>query len=345
MSAPQKVYINGRFLCHKTTGVQKYALGLSKALQENQHNIIVITPRGIVDSKDLNIIKTGWGKGFLWEQLWLPIYLWLQSSPLLINLCNTAPLLYRKQIVTIHDLAFLKNKDWFSPSFIKWYKFLLPRLCKKALTIFTVSDFIKKELGKVFSVPSQKIMVVPNGIPEMVFDEQKLNPFPYLLLTGIYNPRKNASFVIDLLPELKKHYFHIVGVGADDDIYGKVILNDDEQLHVLKYVKESHYYTLMKHADALVFPSEYEGFGIPVLEALMLGTPVIVPDLPEYRDSFGELPLYYKAGDKDSFLNVLKKIKNYSPSSKELNFLKNKYNFTLSAASVSEWIKHYFTGL
>ena len=146
MSISPQVYINGRFLCRKATGVQKFALGLSAALQKKYPDVLLILPKGNYNCYGLNVRKSGWGSGFFWEQIWLPLYLWFHSRPLLINLCNTAPLLYKKQIVTVHDLAFLKDKSWFSPAFRRWYKYLIPRLCRKSLAIITVSEFIKKEI-------------------------------------------------------------------------------------------------------------------------------------------------------------------------------------------------------
>lgn len=339
MPIPHSIYINGRFLCRKATGVQKYALGLCAALQKLHPEIVIIAPNGHYDNCGLNVVKTGWGSGFFWEQLWLPLYLWFRAAPLLINLCNTAPILYKQQIVTIHDLAFLKDKTWFSKSFRRWYQFLIPRICKKALSIITVSDFIRKEIVSTYAIPENKIYIVSNSTPDMVFEEKSPCPFPYLFLTGAYNPRKKAAFILSLLPELKKKNYHVVCVGVEADIYGNVNFKNDEYLHLLNYVNDRQYYTLMKHAEALVFPSEYEGFGIPVLEALVLGTPVILPDIAVYRESFGEIPLYYKPGDANSFLQEVDKINIYKPTAKQSSFLKNKYNFTQSAEVISEIIK------
>jgi glycosyltransferase involved in cell wall biosynthesis len=183
--------------------------------------------------------------------------------------------------------------------------------------------------------------VVPNGVPEMEIDEIKPFPFRYLFLTGIYNPRKNVSFVISQLSELKKRNYHIIGVGADEKLFGNTEYKQDENLHILNYVDDKKYYTIMKHASALVFPSGYEGFGIPVLEALILGTPVIVPDLEIYRESFGELPLYYDAGNAKSFIESLGKINNYQPDINELLHLKNKYTFDNAAEILTDIIKRY----
>ncbi|OPZ97620.1 MAG: Glycogen synthase [Bacteroidetes bacterium ADurb.Bin408] len=338
MGAAQKVCINGRFLCANATGVQKYALGLCRELQKLNPGIEIIAPCGNFSFKGLQVVKTGRVKGFLWEQCFLPFYLWRHKSPLLINLCNSAPILYKNQITCIHDLAFLKNPQWFSRSFRKWYTYLIPRLIKKSKAVVTVSDFIKDEIINAYNVLPSKVHVVPNGIPKMDFDNEKPFDFPYLLLTGVYNARKNASFVIKMLPEIKKTPLHIVGLGSDAAIFHNSEWAHDDFLHLFKYVSDQRYYTLIKHADAVVFPSEYEGFGIPVLESLLLGTPVLVPDLPFYRRSFGDSPLYYKPSDEKSFLEELEKIKIQKQKNLDVTDLKNKYNFTQSAVLMADLI-------
>jgi len=341
VSSIRKVYINGRFLCQEATGVQKFASGISRSLQKNNPEFIIIAPKGIPDLQGLRVKQTVWGGGTFWEQLWLPLFLWFHPGSVLINLGNTAPLVRRRQLVTIHDLAFLKDKSWFSPAFRRWYRFLIPRICKKSIAVLTVSTVIKNEIANEYAVADKKIKIIPNGIHEMEFDEQKPYPFRYLFMTGIYNPRKNAAFIISLLPEIKKWNYHIVCVGADAGIYGNTGFVQDDHLHLLKYLDDKHYNTLMKHAEALIYPSEYEGFGIPVLEALILGTSALVPDIPVYRESFGTLPIYYAAGNQASFLESLETLNNKKPTNEESVFLKNKYNFDKSAAILADIIKQY----
>jgi len=335
----QQIYINGKFLCQKPTGVQKFALGVARELQKQHPEIIVLAPEASVEDPQLHVIKTGWGKGFFWEQIWLPLFLFFRPGSLLLNFCNTAPLLLKRQVVTIHDLAFLKNPEWFSASFRRWYKYLIPRLCKRSLAIITVSEFIKKEIAEVYAVAPGKISVVPNGIPALAFEEERPFPFPYLFLTGIYNPRKNAAFVISQLNKIKKMNFHIVGSGVDAGIFGDAEFVQDDHLHLEGFVDDMKYYTLLKHAAALVFPSAYEGFGIPLLEALTLGVPVVVPDIAVYRESFGDLPIYYTLNDSISFLQALKRINDHRPAENELMNLKNKFNFGHSAEILSGLIK------
>jgi glycosyltransferase involved in cell wall biosynthesis len=336
-----RIFINGKFLSQKATGVQKYALGISMALQKINPDIIVLAPTGNYDTSKLVIKQFKFGRGLMFEQVWLPLFVLFHKNSLLINLCNTAPLLLKKQIVTIHDLAFLKNEAWFSSSFRRWYSFLIPKLCKRSLAILTVSEFIKNEIIAEYSVSPEKITVAPNGIPEIVFDEEKPFSFRYLMLTGIFNRRKNSSFVLSLLPAIKKMNLHIVGIGSDADIFGENKLPEDDYLHILNYIDDRKYYTLLKHATILIFPSDYEGFGIPVLEALEMETPVMVPDMPVYRESFGGLPIYYSANNAEDFLKKLNNINKGESPKKDEAFLKNKFNFDKSAMKVSEIIKHY----
>jgi glycosyltransferase involved in cell wall biosynthesis len=341
LAQPQKIFINGKFLCQKATGVQKYALGISLALQKAHPEITVLVPKGECATQGLNIQQTGFGRGFFWEQLWLSLFLLFKRKTLLVNLCNSAPLLLKNQIVTIHDLAFLKNKKWFSRAFRRWYRFLIPRICRRSRQIITVSEFIKKEIQDTYSIADNKISVVPNGIPKIEYSDQRPTPVRYLFLTGVFNPRKNSDFVLSQWAEIKKRNYHIIGVGANAAIYGNTRYLQDEKLKWLEYVNDKLYYNFLKNADALIFPSEYEGFGIPVLEAIVMGTPVIVPDLEVYRESFGDLPIYYKAGDTVSFLSALKKINNRKLDKIDSSYLKNKFNFDKSAETLFDIVKQH----
>jgi glycosyltransferase involved in cell wall biosynthesis len=341
LAQPHKIFINGKFLCQKATGVQKYALGISLALQKVCPEITVLVPKGKFVPQELNIQQTGFGRGFFWEQLWLPLFLLFKRKTLLVNLCNSAPLFIKAQIVTIHDLAFLKNKKWFSGAFRRWYRFLIPRICRRSRQIITVSDFIKREIRETYAIAENKINVVPNGIPKMEYDDQRPTPVRYLFLTGVFNSRKNSDFVLSQWDEIKKRNYHIIGVGAKAAIYADTRYQQDKKLKWLEYVNDKLYYNFLKHADALIFPSEYEGFGIPVLEAIVMGTPVIVPDLDVYRESFGDLPIYYTAGDTDSFLSALEKINNRKSDKIDSSYLKNKFNFDKSAETLFGIVKQH----
>ena len=151
----KKIYINARFLTQQKSGVQQFAIELSKELLKINPNINFIAPKNIINTnlaKDLNVKTYGNHIGQAWEQLELPIFLQKKGKPLLINLCNSAPLNYSNSIITLHDLAFIENPKWFSYSFRKWYNFLIPRIAKKTKHILTVSEFSKTEIQNKLNI-------------------------------------------------------------------------------------------------------------------------------------------------------------------------------------------------
>lgn len=167
-----KVYINGRFLSQSITGVQRYAVELIKTIDKmlekgeinsQRCNFILLAPRKIKPSfvlRNITVKNVGFLNGHLWEQLELPLY---SRNGLLMNLCNSAPILKKKKIVTIHDASVFARPENFSTSYRIWYKILLKILCKSAKKIITVSFFSKKELNKYCSITEKNVQVIYLG--------------------------------------------------------------------------------------------------------------------------------------------------------------------------------------
>src|ERR1022692_771063 len=106
------IIVNARFLTQKVTGVQRFAIEISKILHKLNDQIVFVTPFNIVDqnlANDLGAIVIGKNKGTIWDQVDLRYYLILKHNPLLINFCNTGMIFYNKQIVTIHDMSYKVN--------------------------------------------------------------------------------------------------------------------------------------------------------------------------------------------------------------------------------------------
>ena len=167
-----KIYINGRFLTQRITGVQRYALEITRALDSlisddknlQKHEYIVIAPKNVLYSMKLQnilVVQKGVLKGHLWEQLELPIY---SRDGFLMNFCNCAPLLKRNQTVAIYDAAVSAMPQSFSWLFRTWYRIMFFCLGKTARQIFTCSEFSKKELHRHFSIPLNKTHVIYPGI-------------------------------------------------------------------------------------------------------------------------------------------------------------------------------------
>jgi len=233
------------------------------------------------------------------------------------------PLAYRgKSVITVHDLAIYKNPKWFPGDFLTGQLFstktLVPKSLKKTTKIIAVSEYTKKDITEIFKINPGKVEVVYEGVEfrnlpgksetacgvesEVCFEDLKLKyglKDDYILFLGTIEPRKNISALVrafcDLVSKNKnlENKKQLILAGARGWKYEKVFkeiegcqekLGKRSEVKYIGYVPGREKFTLMKGAACFVFPSFYEGFGLPVLEALSLGVPTITSDkasLPE----------------------------------------------------------------
>lgn len=295
MTATPLYCVNARFLSQRITGSQRYCIEIARQLRRIDPQIRFLAPRDIRHREvadEIGAEVIGNRAGVAWEQIDLPRYLRRQGSPLLVSMQYTAPLRYRPTIVTIHDVVFF-NKAWVSRKFHYWYRFLIPRVVSTAERVVTVSEFSKREIVAKLGVPEAKIDVVPCAAsPEFARYAEQAGDNPhgrYVLGAATMNQRKNfgglvRSFLATADPDVK-----LVLVGATDPkIYGRDpelsgLLGND-RIVLAGYVSDAELAGLYKHAELFVFPSFYEGFGIPPVEAMSVGCPVLASNcssLPE----------------------------------------------------------------
>lgn len=334
------VYINGKFLCQQTTGVQSYAHTMLEALRLLQVDIHILTPKaGLLTDKYL-VNRIGFFSNLsLWEQLSLPYFMRKQKDAVLLNFCNSAPLLCSRQVVTVHDLAFEQQQVWFTFIFRMWYRYLIPRICKNALRVFTVSNFSKNEIKTRYQIDENKIDVIPNGCKSFPIAGSRIIEEDYVLLIGANNARKNTGWVLERMSEIKKQGLILVLLGTHSGTFSHVPEVEHPFVKVLDYVSQKDYYSLLHHCSALIYPSLYEGFGIPILEALSMKRPVICNDLPVFRESFGDLPIYLDLSQEKSLSIALNKIGNWNIQEEDLELLKIRYNPENSAKRILHALK------
>jgi len=293
------IVINARFLTQKLTGVQRFAIEISKLLKAKIPGIIFVAPNNIIDAELAKILEVkviGSHTGALWEQYDLPVYLYRNKQPLLINFCNVAPLIYKNQIITIHDVAFIVNPDWFNKRFVMFYKFLIPRIAKKAKMILTVSDFSKREIVNYLNVASNKINVVYNGIANLSMQQFETNKYGgYILVVGSIDQRKNIHRLIHAFNKVHNNDIKLLIAGDVSQIFNNKdneSFKSNERITFLGRVNDEHLATLYTNALLFVYPSLYEGFGIPPLEAMYYNCPTIVSDIESLREICGEASLF-----------------------------------------------------
>lgn len=305
-----KIYINGRFLTQSVTGVQRYALEVVKALDTllekgiidgNRHDFCIITPQNIINEfhlKHIKVKKIGKLSGHLWEQIELPLYV---KKDMLVNLCNAGPFLKKNQVSVIHDAAVFANSENFSFLFRSWYKFLLKSQGGFSKRIVTVSKFSKSELINYLRINEEKVQVIYEGKEHFTIQEEdpafitrnNIDKKPYVLAVSSLNPNKNFGAIVKAMKYLESSEFNIViAGGTDPKVFSQNGIELPENVIHLGYVSDAELKTLYKNAFCFIYPSFYEGFGLPPLEAMSVGCPIIISNRASLPEVGGEAALY-----------------------------------------------------
>lgn len=356
----KKIYINGRFLTQNITGVQRYAIEIVKALDKylsnnnlnNKYKFEIVCPKNIKQKlilENIKIKQIGKLKGHLWEQIELPFYV---KDKFLFNFCNCAPLVKKNQIVTIHDTAVCDVPYAYSKTFRIWYKFMYRVLTFRLKKIFTVSEFSKKRLNECFHVPLERIEVTYNGIDHMkniksderVFSKFSIEKNNYILAVSSLNPSKNFKLILETAKILPEINFVIVG-GTNPTVFRDQGLEISSNVKFIGYVNDEELVALYKYASCFVYPSIYEGFGIPPLEAMYFNCPVILSDIEIFKEIYMDNVLYCNVDDyniiKEKILLILndQEIKKLIIEKEKL--LVNKYRWNNIIISLVNEIEKY----
>lgn len=303
-----KIYINGRFLAQPFTGVQRFATEMLKALDRQLQDgrairgstWALLVPPGTDNRPDLQnieIAEVGVFRGALWEQFDLPRF--LHGDPL-INFGSTGPLACRNQFVTIHDAEVVRQPDNFRRSFRLWYRFLLPRLGRRARKIITVSEFSKRELAACFGIPPEKCVVIHNSAEHInaihpdtsILERLNIPAQRYVLCFGAGKRNKNSKSVIHAMGLIDDLDLHLVLVGkSDSDVFQAEFHQGDTPFHEAGHISDAELRALYQHALCFVFPSLYEGFGIPPIEAMFCRCPVIASNKAAIPEVCGDAAL------------------------------------------------------
>lgn len=244
--------------------------------------------------------------GHLWEQVILPRR---TKNKLLWSPANTGPLTLSRQVLTIHDLAALEHPEWFDRRFATWYGSIIPLLARRVRHVITVSEFSKRQLINLTQIPESRVSVIPNGVDarfcpkssdEIRRVRTKLNIAcrTYLLSVSSLEPRKNLSRLLKAwqlgaarLPS--DAWLLIAGIKGKDTIFRTTTLEAiPPKVMFAGFIAEEDLPALYSGATALVYPSIYEGFGLPALEAMASGTVPIVANSTALPEVVGDVGLY-----------------------------------------------------
>ncbi len=294
--------INGRFLTRPVTGVERYGHMLMSVIAREWPDSRVVLPARAEEGLDtcgLEMLRHKGLGGHAWEQLQLPGA--LRKEDILISPANTGPLRVRRQVVVVHDLAVVHHPEWFDRRFARWYEFLLPRLTRRVARVITVSGNSKLDIEQTYSLAPDHVAVVPayaGFLPPPRAMEGNF-PLPYILVVASRDPRKGLDRLVEWYAKLNEPQFQLVLVGRDATQFTPVGLRPVKGVVLRPDVDDAELQRLYTNAIALVHLSRYEGFGLPILEAMAAGCPVIAVELPVLRSNFGSAVMYMPENDLD----------------------------------------------
>ncbi len=232
----------------------------------------------------------------LYQQFGLVRKLKKEKIDLLYCPSVAVPIFYKKKIVTIHDCAFLRFKDEVSLISRLYLKLSFWLVKSFSLKIVTVSEFSKLEISELLKISLDKIIVISEGIPKLasinadivnkVLDKFNLMNKNYFFYIGNHRPRKNIQNLLKAWDcfSKKNNNYYLVMAGKINNLKNSKINN----IYSVGIIDEEEKTSLYKMSRALFFPSLYEGFGLPVLEAQSLGVPVITSNISSLPEIAGE---------------------------------------------------------
>jgi glycosyltransferase involved in cell wall biosynthesis len=334
------IVINARFLTQPITGVQRFAIEICKRLNFKDLNIQFVAPKNIIHkdlANQLNVLTDlpfSSLKGHLWEQLSLPLYLCkLKQKYLLVNLGNTGPVSVKNQLYTLHDIGFKINPKWYKESFSSFYNLIAPILLRKSRHIITVSQTSKEYIVEYYNIKPTKISVVYNGfyLPgQVLLKNQDQLKHEYILSVSSFNPRKNLDSLIEAFLNLNLPDVHLYLVGNFSDNFSHVSMVNDNRVHFLENIDDEKLVDLYKNASLFVYPSHYEGFGIPILEAMHYNLKICASDISCFKELFCDSIFYFNQNSVDDISKVIQAALNSSDKNCYEDII-NKYSWEKSS--------------
>jgi len=218
----------------------------------------------------------------------------------LVNPANLAPLAYGRNVVVIHDAAALREPSWYSGLFVRWQRVVLPRIARRAVRVVTVSAFSAAELREMLGVEA---VVVPGGVDhERFVPGEPRAERPYVLTVASRTARKNLGALAQTAQRLAAEGVELVSAGG-----GRPQFRGEQDVPVreLGHVADDELPALYAGAQAFVLPSLYEGFGLPCLEAMACGTPVVTSDRTALPETCGNAALLVDPTDPTAIADAV----------------------------------------
>jgi len=357
-----KLYIDGLF--YKGSGIGRYYESLIKEFTKKGIKIYTCVPKRLKDDFEKEFKDTANNiEPIFVDYEKFSIKGFFKQSKILKKMENEVNLFFyphinlpyyipKNTIITIHDLRPLTHFWDRNEIKRKIFLFCLKRALKYSAKIITISNTVANELKQNFKWLNKKIKVIYRFVDDKFIENYKLNePIikdPYLLFVGNRKKHKNLELLVKAFFKIKDkipHYLVVAGTKEKDKdnvdtLVEKLNLKD----RVIELIKpdDKTIINLYTFADLFVFPSLFEGFGLPPLEAVSLGCPVILSDIPVLREVFGEAGLYFDPYDENDLANkILRVILDKDFRASLLEKQKNRVKFFDKDKIINEYIEFF----
>ena len=318
------ILFNGKFLSARPTGVHRVAEELIRAVdtlleERDELEAVLIHPRDIVRRPTLRRIsqrRVGRSTWQVWEQGELPL---VAGPGLLVNLCNLGPVMRRDAITMIHDAQVIESPQSYAPLFRAYYRAVQPVIARRHRAVVTVSDYARDALVRHGVAPSSAITVIPNGVDHVTRTPPDrtaarahgLTPGRYVLAPATAQAHKNVAMLIDAFrrPELATTTLALFG----DTPLAEIDRYAPANVAALGRVSDAALFGLMEQAAAFACPSLTEGFGLPPLEAMAVGAPVVAAPRGALPETCGDAAIYVDPDDPGAWAETLGRLADWGP--------------------------------
>ena len=322
----RQLVINGRFLGAKPTGVQRVARQLLLELQKHEHDLDELFADGVTVCAPRNVTAIGNGNtmrlnaaGKLTGQAWEQIELQRRAAgKLLLSLCNLAPIASKNAITMIHDAQVYTMPSSYSRAFRLWYRVVLPQIGHRHLQILTVSEFSARQLVEFGVAPADRITVIHNGVDHVL----EFTPDPsvnlaygltrhgYVVALASTQPHKNIGVLFRAFEQGRMGHTQLVLIGGAGaaEFAAQGLAVPPGTLFAGK-VSDGQMRALMEEALCFAMPSLTEGFGLPPLEAMMLGCPAVLAPCGALPEVCGGAALYADPHDSDAWSDAMRRLR------------------------------------
>jgi glycosyltransferase involved in cell wall biosynthesis len=249
----------------------------------------------------------------LWEQIVLPFEAARYGLDVLFNPGFTAPIfLPCRQVTVFHDLQHKRHPEYFRWFDLPFWRFLLWAAAHRSHRLIAVSDATRSDLLRFYRIPKERVTVVHHGVEQTFSRLDRSHTESYLLCVSTLHPHKNLPRLIRAYGR-KKRGFRLILAGLRG-FHAETIERQIEEMglrdsvQITGWVPREELYSLYARARAFVYPSMFEGFGMPVLEAMAAGIPVACSDIPPLREVAGDAALYFDPLNEDAIASAIERV-------------------------------------